>query len=157
MTESYPEDLLREEVELKLPIYRNYTEEQLLAEISQLELGSQLETRHRLEGIVEAGAASPEAIAPVMDLNMTQLGSWFMKGSSFHDIICEPANKDLIKGILDLAKGADAVTGVISLLPVLLPMFGIAAPVGGIVLVIPAGIIALAALLIQYGIDKYCT
>jgi hypothetical protein len=51
MTESYPEDLLREEVELKLPVYQDYTEEQLLAEISQLELGSQLETGSRLEGI----------------------------------------------------------------------------------------------------------
>ncbi len=48
MTESYPEDLLREEVELKLPVYQDYTEEQLLAEISQLELGSQLEMGERL-------------------------------------------------------------------------------------------------------------
>lgn len=156
MTESYPEDLLRREVELKLPVYQDYTEEQLLAEISQLELGSQLETRHRLEGIVEAGAVTPEAVAPIAGLNMTQLGSWFMRGSSFHDIICEPANKNLIKDSITLAQGPGNAS-VTALLPVLLPMFGIAAPTGVIVFVIPAAIIALAVLLIRYGIDKYCT
>src|SRR5215210_5642718 len=100
MTESYPEDLLREEVELKLPVYQDYTEEQLLAEISQLELGSQLETGSRLEGMIEAGAVTPETVAPITGLSLPQLGSWFMRGSRSHDIICEPGNKNLIKDII---------------------------------------------------------
>lgn len=157
MTESYPQDLLREEVELKLPVYQDYTEEQLLAEISQLELGSQLETRRRLEGIAEAGAVTPEGIAPIMGLNMSQLGSWFMRDSSFHDIICEPANKDLIKGTVSLGGGPGGLAGVTALVKVLLPMFGIAVPTGAIIFVIPAAIVALAVLLIRFGIDKYCT
>lgn len=157
MTQPNSEDLLREEVELKLPVYQDYTEEQLLAEISQLELGSQLEMGERLEGMIEAGAVTPEAVAPVGGLNMPQLGSWFMRGSRFHDIICESGNKNLIKDVLNLAGGVVNVANITALAQVLLPMFGIALPTVGIVFVIPAAIIALAVLLIRFGIDKYCT
>lgn len=110
-----------------------------------------------MEGMIEAGAVTPEAVAPIAGLNMSQLGSWFMRGSRFHDIICEPANKDLIKGTVSLGGGPGGVAGVTALVKVLLPMFGIAVPTGVIVFVIPAAIVALAVLLIRYGIDKYCT
>ncbi len=88
---------------------------------------------------------------------MPQLGRWFMRGSRFHDIICEPGNKNLIKDILNLAGGAVNVANITALAQVLLPMFGIAVPTVFVVFVIPAAIIALAVLLIRYGIDKYCT
>ncbi len=109
-----------------------------------------------MEGMIGAGVVTPEAAAPIIGLNMPQLGRWFMGGSRFHDIICEPANKNLIKDIINLGGGPGSVAGVTALVKVLLPMFGIALSAAGVI-VIPGAIVALAVLLIRYGIDKYCT
>ena len=120
------------EVERKLPALLSYSEDELLAEVAQLTPES-----HLLEVGVQVDYE-----------DLVVAGHMFMLHGPFHATICDPANKNLLKDILGTTINAESAAIVVSQL---LPILGISA-----VVVIPTGLIALALVLMKFGVDKYC-
>jgi hypothetical protein len=134
--------LVREEVERKFPLLDNYTDEQLLGEISPFEYGSQMEST----GITTAG---PGAVAVNTSVGMPQAGFRFLSRGAFHNVICEEKNKEMIKDLLQIGVNVNSVTTVAT---AILTLMGITTPI-----VVPAAVVALAIILLRRGIDFYCS
>jgi hypothetical protein len=134
-------NLIRREVALKRPLLDKYSDEQLLAEISPFRYGSQIEEE-------EPTTTGPGAVAIPPLVPMPQAGSDFLEGGTFHRVICEDENREMIKELLAVFFTADVFT---QLVTVILAPMGITNPI-----VVPTAVVALALILFRRGIDSYC-
>jgi hypothetical protein len=135
------QELVREDVARKLPLLSDYSDEQLLAEISPFVYGSRIE----VEGLTTTG---PGAVAVKATVAMPQAGLRFLRRGPFHNVICEDKNREMIKDLLSVGINVDTVTIVVT---AILSLMGITAP-----FVAPASVVALALILLRRGIDFYC-
>lgn len=133
MTESNAEAKVLADVERKLPALEDYSEDELLAEVGQYEIGAQL-----FDPSVEVGS-----------MLMLKSGNTLMTESPVRRTICKKENRKLIEGLLDIPFSA---TGVSKVVMALAGILGITMPI----IVVPTGLIAIALLLIRYDLANYC-
>ena len=134
---SYDLDIIRAEVERLLPKIESKSNDDLLEDIENSRVFISF-----TEKVTSIESYSPEE-------NESTTGTMKL-GNLVRGVVCDPENKELIEGVIDIASDTVDTTGIVTLL---VSLFGIPVAAFGTV---PSVLVKLAVLLSRFGINKFC-